>query len=196
MTPKRSVPVLAATALATVAAMGLLARAQPAAKTAHAHHEHAEVAKITRAVAVLAPTEGKKAHGTVTFTQEKDGVHVVGKFEGLAPGEHGFHVHEFGDITSPDGKSAGGHFNPDKSPHAGPDSTKRHAGDLGNVKADGRGIASYDRVDPLISLHGEHGILGRSLVLHEKTDDFKTQDPPGNAGGRVAYGVIGVAKGE
>jgi len=188
MNLKRSAPALAAGTLATLAAMSYLAHGQAAKDHAHGH--------VTRAIAKLEPTEGKKAHGVVTFTQEKDGVHVVAKLEGLAPGEHGFHVHEFGDITGADGKSAGGHFNPEKAKHAGPQDKMRHLGDLGNIKADNRGMAEYDRVDMHLSLHGEHSILGRGLVVHEKLDDFKTQDPPGNAGGRVAVGVIGVAKGE
>ena len=184
---KRSAPALVAGTLATLALTGLVAQGQSTKD-----HDHPHPAK---AIAVLTPTEGKKAHGVVTFTQEKDGVHIVGKFEGLAPGEHGFHIHEYGDISGADGKSAGGHYNPDKEKHAGPEDKMRHIGDLGNIKADGRGMADYERVDKHLHISGEHSILGRGLVIHEKVDDFTTQDPPGNAGGRIAVGVIGVAKG-
>ena len=73
------------------------------------------------AVAEMQTTEGNEAHGTVTFTKVKGGVQVVAHFEGVPEGEHGFHIHEFGDCSSGDGKSAGGHFNPAGASHAGRD---------------------------------------------------------------------------
>ena len=91
-----------------------------------------------------------------------------------------------------DGKCAGGHFNPTGMPHAGPDDAKRHVGDLGNLKADSTGNASYKRTDDVISLNGRNSIIGRSLIVHAKPDDFKTQQPPGNAGDRIGCGVIGI----
>jgi Cu-Zn family superoxide dismutase len=120
-------------------------------------------------------------------------MHVHAEISGLTPGEHGFHIHEFG-VWSADGMACGGHFNPTMQPHAGPDSPKRHVGDLGNVKANANGNATLDLDDRHLSFHGAHSILGRGLVVHEKADDLKTQQPPGNAGGRLAVGVIGVAK--
>jgi Cu-Zn family superoxide dismutase len=77
--------------------------------------------------------------------------------------------------------------------HAGIDTPKRHIGDLGNITANANGKATVDLDDPSLSFHGPTSIIGRGLVVHEKADDFKTQ-PTGNAGGRVAVGVIGVAK--
>jgi len=71
-----------------------------------------------KAVTVLHPTDGNKVSGTVTFTEVADGVQVHAEIVGLAPGNHGFHVHEFGDCTAADGSSAGGHFNPTNQPHA------------------------------------------------------------------------------
>ena len=118
---------------------------------------------------------------------------VVADLTGLTPGKHGFHIHEFGDCSSPDGKAAGGHFNPGKSPHAGHDATPRHVGDLGNIEADSSGKAHLELTDKMMTMSGENSIIGRGLIVHEKADDLKTQ-PTGDAGGRVACGVIGVAK--
>src|SRR5213082_4223676 len=92
-----------------------------------------------KAVAVLHPTAGNKVAGTVTFTEVADGVQVLAEITGLTPGNHGFHVHEFGDCSAADLSSAGAHFNPTNKPHAGPDATERHVGDMGNVEADASG---------------------------------------------------------
>src|SRR4051794_25160204 len=69
------------------------------------------------AIAVLHPTQGSTVKGTITFSKAADGVKVEGKWSGLTPGKHGFHIHEFGAPSSPDGKSAGGHFNPTAEKH-------------------------------------------------------------------------------
>ena len=114
---------------------------------------------------------------------------VVADIEGLTPGDHGFHVHEFGDCSAPDGTSAGAHFNPTKKPHGAPDNAERHVGDLGNITADESGKAHYDRIDTVIELNGENTIVGRSVIVHAKADDFVSQ-PAGNAGSRIACGVI------
>ncbi|MCC7474312.1 MAG: superoxide dismutase family protein [Pirellulales bacterium] len=153
----------------------------------------AAVPAVTHAVAVVIPLGESKVKGKVTFTQVKGGVEIVAELTGLSPGDHGFHVHEFGDCSMADGKCAGGHFNPTGAPHAGPDSDQRHVGDLGNVTADAEGKALYKRVDKLITLSGPHSIIGRSVIVHAKLDDLTTQQPPGNAGDRIACGVIGIA---
>ncbi len=145
--------------------------------------------KVTRASCVLNATKGNKVDGLVTFIQVDDGVKITATVNNLVPGSHGFHIHEFGDCSSPDGMSAGGHFNPGKKPHGGPDSLERHAGDLGNLVADEHGVAKYERVDKVITLEGPDTIIGRSIVVHANPDDHHTQ-PTGNAGGRVACGVI------
>jgi Cu-Zn family superoxide dismutase len=111
----------------------------------------------------------------------------------LNPGTHGFHVHEFGDCSAPDFASAGGHFNPTSEPHAGPKDAHRHEGDLGNVEAGADGSVAVDYTDSGLRFEGDKSILGRAVVVHANADDLKTQ-PSGNAGGRVACGVIGVAK--
>jgi len=150
----------------------------------------------TKAVAVLHATKsGGEASGKVTFTKVEGGVKVEGEVSGLTPGEHGFHIHEFGDVSSPDAMSAGGHFNPAKSDHGAPTAEKRHEGDMGNITANARGVAKIDYVDAHLGFIGAGSIIGHSVIVHEKADDLKTQ-PTGNAGGRVAAGVIGIAKGE
>ena len=150
-------------------------------------------AAVTQAIAVLYPTQGNKVQGVVTFVKEKDGVHVAATIDGLSPGLHGFHIHELGDCSSPDGNSAGGHFNPMNMPHAGPDAAQRHEGDLGNLQADASGKAKLAAVDPKLSFEGANSIIGRGVIVHAQADDFTTQ-PTGASGPRVACGVIGVMK--
>ena len=148
---------------------------------------------ITKAVAVIHPTEGNKVNGLVTFTLEGDSIKVVADIDGLAPGKHGFHIHEYGDCSASDGTSAGGHFNPTNKPHGAPTDTSRHVGDLGNIEANKDGKAHYEWTDHLISFKGPNSIIGRGIIIHAGEDDLKTQ-PTGNAGARVACGVIGIAK--
>lgn len=152
-------------------------------------------APVTKAIAVLSPTQGSSVAGKVTLTKVEGGIKVSAHVTGLKPGAHGFHIHEFGDCTAPDGASAGGHFNPAGAPHAGPKDAHRHAGDLGNIEANAEGAATLEYVDAGIAFDGAESVLGRGVIVHANPDDFKTQ-PTGNAGGRVACGVIGVAKGE
>jgi superoxide dismutase, Cu-Zn family len=147
----------------------------------------------TKAIAVLHPTSGNNVTAIVTFTASGNEVKVVADVTGLTPGKHGFHVHEFGDCSSPDGNSAGAHFNPTHKQHGAPDAAERHEGDLGNLVADSSGKAHLEWTDKVMKLSGPDSIIGRSMVVHEKEDDLKTQ-PTGNSGGRVACGVIGVAK--
>ena len=146
-----------------------------------------------KAVAVLNPTANSKVAGMVTFTKSGDEVKVVADLTGLTPGKHGFHIHEFGDCSAPDATSAGGHFNPAKHQHGAPDANERHAGDLGNIEADASGKAHLELTDKVMKLAGAETIVGHAVIVHEKVDDLKTQ-PTGDAGGRVACGVIGIAK--
>lgn len=148
---------------------------------------------ITKAVCVLYPTKGNQVTGTVTFTTTENGVRVVADVHGLTQGKHGFHIHECGDCSAADGSSAGGHFNPMGKNHGSPMDTMRHIGDMGNLEADANGDAHLDYIDDAISLSGEHTIIGRSIIIHQEMDDLKTQ-PTGNAGPRVACGVIGIGK--
>jgi len=150
-------------------------------------------AQIKQAIAVLHSTQGNKAHGTVRFTQEGNSVKVVADVEGLNPNQkHAIHVHEFGDCSSPDGMSTGGHYNPEKHEHGLPDKAMRHAGDFGNLEADASGKAHLELTVNNISVAGtKDPVLGRAVIVHAKVDDGG--QPVGNAGGRIACGVIGVA---
>src|SRR5579862_6599705 len=153
----------------------------------------AQAESVTKAVAVLSPTKGNSVAGEVTFTKVDGGIKIVADVTGLTPGEHGFHIHEFGDCSAPDGTSAGGHFNPHHMQHGGPEAAVRHAGDFGNLDAGADGKAHYERVDSTISFDGADSIIGHAIIVHASADDLKTQ-PTGNAGARVACGAIGVAK--
>ena len=192
------IPVVAGLALVAVAlqiptALSQVSTAAAPEKTAAAAAPHSAAAsKNTMAVAVVHGLGEHKVKGKVTFTQKADGVEIVAELTGLQPGEHGFHVHEFGDCSMADGKCAGGHFNPTGMPHGSPDSEKRHVGDFGNIKADSTGKATYKRLDTMIALNGPNSVIGRSVIVHAKADDLKTQ-PSGDAGDRIGCGTIGIA---
>jgi Cu-Zn family superoxide dismutase len=150
----------------------------------------ASAAQAQAATATLAPTAGNTAAGSVTFTQNGDKVTVSAKLTGLAPGGHGFHIHEKGDCSAPDAMSAGGHFNPGGKPHGAPDAADHHAGDMPMLQADASGNATLtaDLAGPSIG-SGVADIVGKAVVVHKDSDDYKTQ-PTGNSGARVACGVI------
>ena len=143
------------------------------------------------ATANLQPTKGNNASGTATFTQAGNGVRVVADVRGLNPGqEHGFHIHEVGDCSSGDGMSTKGHFNPQNKPHAHYSTPERHAGDMPALRADANGNAHLDTVLDVMTVNpGPTSIVGRGLIVHAGSDDYKTQ-PTGNAGARVACGII------
>lgn len=157
------------------------------------------VADDKKAICVLTGSAG--VEGTVTFTQSGDGpTKVVASFSGLAAGKHGFHIHEFGDTTN-GCMSTGPHFNPAGKDHGAPTDENRHAGDLGNVVATADGCV-FELEDVQIPLDGTNSIIGRACVIHELEDDLgkgdsseigtqgKTSKTTGNAGARLACGVI------
>jgi superoxide dismutase, Cu-Zn family len=150
---------------------------------------------VTKAICTISPCGGKgEVKGIIYFTQKGKKVEITGEVTGLTPGKHGFHVHEFGDLT--DGcKSAGAHFNPTNKKHGGPDDKDRHVGDLGNIVADKDGKAVINMTDDVITLNGPQSIIGRAVVVHAKADDLTSQ-PAGDAGDRVGSGVVGIAKGD
>ena len=153
------------------------------------------------AVVVLRSEGG--VSGTLYLKQSASGgpVTITGEVKGLTPGEHGIHVHELGDTTN-GCISAGPHFNVNPSNHhGGPTSSVRHNGDLGNLTANESGVATVNITDSQISLiDGDKlDVKARSLVVHEKKDDLglggdEESLKTGNAGGRVACGIIGRAK--
>ncbi|XP_013196990.1 uncharacterized protein LOC106140019 [Amyelois transitella] len=135
--------------------------------------------------------------GRILFTEVDGGVLVTGNITGLPEGNYGFHIHQLGDITTCD--TTGAHFNPDDTDHGGQNHTVRHVGDLGNIAFVGgdTAIANVRILDTVIALTGRNSIVGRALVLHEGEDDLgqgghESSLTTGNAGGRVACGVIGI----
>jgi superoxide dismutase, Cu-Zn family len=144
-----------------------------------------------RATAALKPTKDSKAFGEATFEQVGNKVRVVAFVQGLSPDrEHGFHIHEVGDCSAPDGMSTKGHFNPYGKPHGHYQSGERHAGDLPAFKAGKDGRAKVDiELDTITVAPGPASIVGRGLIVHADPDDYKTQ-PTGNAGARIACAVI------
>ena len=161
------------------------------------------MAAVTEAVAVITPTTGNKVGGKVTFTQTDAGVKVVADVSDLPPGKHGFHIHEYGDTSdAAKAMSTGGHFDPEGTHHhelvapehpEHPDAAPHHAGDMGNLTADDSGKAHLEVTLAGVTLMGPlNPIVGRAVIVHEKPDDGG--QPTGNAGGRIAYGVIGIAK--
>jgi Cu-Zn family superoxide dismutase len=141
------------------------------------------------ASAGLQPTKGNKTVGEVTFEQIGGKVRVVVQVIGLKPNqEHGLHIHEVGDCSSGDGMSAKGHFNPFGKPHGR--GAERHAGDLPNLKADAKGRARLSVDMEIITVTpGPASIVGRGIIVHAQPDDYTSQ-PVGNAGARMACGVI------
>ncbi|BDB26987.1 hypothetical protein Tamer19_01650 [Cupriavidus sp. TA19] len=147
-----------------------------------------------RATAQLQPKSGTNTGGTVTFQQQQGGVLMTASITGLPPNTvHGFHVHEKGDCSAPDAMSAGGHFNPGGKPHGQMTSGEHHAGDMNNVTADANGNVRVGMLLPALSVGtGANSVIGRAVVVHKDPDDYKTQ-PTGNAGGRIACGVVAAA---
>ena len=147
--------------------------------------------KEPTATAVLEPRSGSKVTGTVTFTQIGDLVRITGEVTGHTKGPKGIHIHAMGDCSAHDAMSAGGHFNPHGSKHGGPYDPVKHAGDLNNLPFNDAGVAKINFTvgDISVSKDRPDGIIGRALIVHAQVDDLKT-DPTGNAGGRVACGVI------
>ncbi|MEO6053039.1 MAG: superoxide dismutase family protein [Chthoniobacterales bacterium] len=149
---------------------------------------------VKELIAVLQPTTGNKASGTIIFKDLGNGkVDVTAHVIDLEPSsKHGIHIHEFGDLTLKDGMSTGGHFNPEQHDHALPAQTTRHAGDFGNLEANAQGVADLNLVVDNITLTGaaKNAIIGRGVIVHIKLDDGS--QPVGNAGARIADGVIGV----
>jgi Cu-Zn family superoxide dismutase len=140
---------------------------------------------------VIEPRSGSKLNGTARFTAVEGGVAAHIEVRDGTPGLHGIHVHEKGDCSDPAAASAGAHYNPQQGAHhGGPATAVRHGGDLGNIEVDASGNGVLDLVAPDLTLNNLlDGVVGHSLVVHEKPDDLHT-DPAGNSGARIGCGVI------
>lgn len=162
----------------------------PVAAACAAAQESVPEAAAPAAVATLTGRAGSGISGSITFHSMAGGAHVEANVQGATPGTHGFHLHERGDCSAEDFSSAGAHFNPTGSEHGAPGTAAHHAGDLGNIEigADGTGELSVHSTQLAIA-EGANAVIGRAVILHEGPDDFVTQ-PTGNAGGRIACGVV------
>lgn len=153
---------------------------------------------IDQSAVAIVKDDSDKIKGVVRFSAVTDDKHatgcvVDGVIDGLAPGLHGIHIHECGDLSN-GSKSLGQHYNPRHTQHGGPNSSvdQRHAGDLGNIEADGKGRAKFRFIDHVVSVPE---IIGRSIVVTEQADDFGNGGNTeslinGNSGARLAYGII------
>jgi Cu-Zn family superoxide dismutase len=145
---------------------------------------------------VLASASGSLVSGKLSLRPMGDGVHLTGEIGGLTPNStHAIHIHEKGDCSAADASSAGGHFNPAGQPHGQVDHGAHHAGDMNNLVADGEGVAKVDAHASGVTLGGgaPNDVVGRAVIVHASADDYKSQ-PAGNAGARLACGIIKVAR--
>lgn len=138
----------------------------------------------------LEAKSGSKLAGKALLEETADGVKVTLTVSGISPGPHGAHVHEKGDCSSPDGKSAGDHFNPGGHKHGMPPGAERHLGDLGNIEigASGEGKHEITIAGANLKPGDKSSFLDRAIIIHEKKDDGG--QPTGNAGDRIGCGVI------
>lgn len=189
--------------LFAVAAVGLSACSStpstdtaPSASTATTTTGTAAVSTAKAAVVNLASASGSLVSGRLSVVPMNDGVHLTGEVGGLSPGStHAIHIHEKGDCSAADASSAGGHFNPAGAPHGKVGSGAHHGGDMDNIVANAEGVAKVDVHASGVTLGGGavNDVAGRAVIVHAAADDYRTQ-PTGNAGGRVACGLITVTQ--
>ena len=184
------------TAIAFVVGCESNSSAQADSTAAKGGDHKTAVANVTPSKASATQPANGQAKGKIEFHQMGEKVHITGEISGLkANAKHAIHIHEKGDLSAPDLTSAGAHYNPEKHPHGGPTTSKTiHAGDLGNLQADGKGIAKMDLTVDNISLGGsKNDVIGKAVIIHAKEDDLKSQ-PSGAAGDRIGGGVIEMQK--
>ena len=176
--------ILALSACSTVPATSSGARA-PLAST---------VSTARSATVNLASASASLVSGRLIATPMGGGVHLRGEIGGLAPNStHAIHIHELGDCSAADASSAGGHFNPGATPHGRVGTGAHHGGDMENIVANSQGVARVDVHASGVTLGGgaANDVAGRAVVVHAAADDYNSQ-PAGNAGARVACGVLAV----
>lgn len=164
-------------------------------KVPHAPTVYDALSNVDKGVAVVSSIKGGKISGIANFEPTGNGLKVTATIERLkSNAKHGFHIHEFGNCTAADLSSAGGHYNPEGKEHAGPENIDRHAGDMGNLVSNEKGSATYEYTfSNLTVAGGMNPVIGRSVIVHENEDNLVSQ-PTGNAGSRVACGVIGIGQ--
>ena len=161
----------------------------------------AEADLVRKGICILESQPNETAKGVVHFSQAgyQALCSIEGTFTGLNPGhKHGFHIHQYGNLLN-GCVTAGPHYNPHGRTHGGPNSLVRHVGDLGNVQAQADGSGKYSRLDHEVNLYGPFSVVGRSVVLHRGEDDLglggnEESLKTGNAGARIACGVLGLAQ--
>ena len=187
-------PVMRITALASFTLVALAACSSTPSTSPSA--PPATTSTAQQADAVLASASGSRVSGRLSLVPMGDGVHIRGEVGGLKPGDvRGFHIHEKGDCSAADASSAGGHFNPGGQAHGRAGQGAHHAGDTDNIVADAKGVAKIDAHVTGVTLGGgaANDIAGRAIIVHANADDYSSQ-PTGNAGARVACGVIAVVR--
>jgi Cu-Zn family superoxide dismutase len=160
------------------------------ALTACGDDEPADETSDKSASAALAPTTGNSATGTATFSPVGTQIKLNVSIANAPPGVHGFHIHQM-PACGADGMDAGGHWDPTTMMHGAWTAGAHHLGDVGNITADASGNGTLELTTDAWSIGtgATNDVVGHSVVLHASADDFATQ-PTGNAGGRIACGVI------
>lgn len=156
----------------------------------------AGVSTAKAATVNLASASASLVSGKLRVVPMGNGVHLTGEIGGLKPNStHAIHIHEKGDCSAADASSAGGHFNPAGAVHGKVGSGAHHGGDMDNIVADAEGVAKVNVHAEGVTLGGgaANDVAGKAVIVHASQDDYRTQ-PTGNAGGRIACGVITVTQ--
>ncbi|MCE7032269.1 superoxide dismutase family protein [Lysobacter sp. GX 14042] len=181
--------------LAACASAPETATTSTAVASAEASPRMATASTVHNARVNLASASGSLVSGTLGVMAMGDGLHVTGEVGGLAPNStHAIHIHEKGDCSAADASSAGGHFNPHSNPHGRAGRGAHHGGDMDNIVADANGVARVDVHAMGVVLGGgaPNDALGKAVIVHGGADDYTSQ-PTGDAGNRVACGIIKAA---
>ena len=163
------------------------------AQSSEQQHSPDSGTAVTRLPATMRDAQGKDL-GRLTLTQAGQGVLVSGRLTGLPPGEHAIHLHTVGRCDAPKFESAGAHWNPTNQKHGAETSGGPHLGDLPNISVGRDSSVTVEATTPGGTFRDQNALLdtdGAAVVVHAKPDDYKSQ-PSGNAGDRIACGVVGM----